>query len=214
MKSVVVLISGSGSNLQAIMDAAATSGSYRVTGVLSNRADAYGLVRAANKSIPTAIIDHKQFADRESFDAAMIEQIDGWQPDLVVLAGFMRILTEGFVAHYNGRLINIHPSLLPKFKGVNTHERAIAAGEAEHGCTVHFVTPELDSGAAITQAATAIQADDTAQTLQQRIHKLEHLIYPLAVEWFATDRLEQRLDRAWLDGEPLSAGGKRIEADT
>lgn len=213
MKSVVVLISGSGSNLQAIMDAAATSASYRVTGVLSNRADAYGLVRAADKSIPTAVIDHKQFADRDSFDAAMIEQIDGWQPDLVVLAGFMRILTEGFVAHYNGRLINIHPSLLPKFKGVNTHERAIAAGETEHGCTVHFVTPELDSGAAITQAATPIQADDTAQTLQQRIHTLEHLIYPLAVEWFATDRLEQRMDQAWLDGEPLSAGGKRIEAD-
>jgi phosphoribosylglycinamide formyltransferase-1 len=212
-KSVVVLVSGSGSNLQAIMDAAAQSDGFQIAGVLSNRADAYGLVRAANAGIPTALIDHTLYANRETFDAALIEQIDAWQADLVVLAGFMRILTDGFVEHYNGRLVNIHPSLLPKFKGLNTHARALEAGEAEHGCTVHFVCPELDAGAPIVQAATTIRADDNVESLQQRIHHLEHCIYPLAVEWFVSERLTQRRGLAFLDGEQLPPGGKRFEAD-
>lgn len=211
-KSVVVLVSGSGSNLQAIMDAAAQSDGFQIAGVLSNRADAYGLVRAANAGIPTALIEHRLYANRETFDAALIEQIDTWQADLVVLAGFMRILTDGFVEHYNGRLINIHPSLLPKFKGLNTHARALEAGEAEHGCTVHFVSPELDAGAPIVQAATRIHVDDSVETLQERIHHLEHRIYPVAVEWFVSERLTQRGGLAFLDGEQLPPGGKRFEA--
>ena len=210
-KSVVVLISGSGSNLQAIMDAAAQSDGFQIAGVLSNCADAYGLVRAANAGIPTAVVDHTLYTDRDTFDAALIEKIDSWQADLVVLAGFMRILTDGFVEHYSGRLINIHPSLLPKFKGLNTHARALEAGEAEHGCTVHFVCSELDAGAPIVQAATAIRADDSVQSLQERIHHLEHRIYPLAVEWFTTERLTQRQGLAFLDGDQLPPGGKRFE---
>lgn len=211
-KSIVVLISGSGSNLQAIIDASVSSSNYRVTGVVSNRADAYGLVRATDASIPTALVEHRQFASRELFDCALMEQIDSWQPDLVVLAGFMRILTDAFVDHYNGRLINIHPSLLPKFKGLHTHARALEANELEHGCTVHFVCPELDAGAPIVQAATRIQASDDVATLQQRVHRLEHQIYPLAVEWFASERLVHKDGLAVLDGEPLPPGGKRIEA--
>lgn len=211
-KSVVVLISGSGSNLQAIIDASSESASFNVTGVVSNRADAFGLERAKRAGIPTAVIEHSGFSSRESFDMALIDQIDGWKPDLVVLAGFMRILTDGFVDHYNGRLINIHPSLLPKFKGLNTHARAIEAGEAEHGCTVHFVCPELDAGAPIVQAATQIAATDSIETLQQRVHTLEHKIYPLAVEWFCNNRLEQREGQAWLDNQCLPAGGHRLEA--
>lgn len=212
-KSVVVLISGSGSNLQAIMDAASQSDQFQVAGVLSNRADAFGLVRAANAGIPTALIEHTDYTDREYFDAALIKQIDSWQADLVVLAGFMRILTDGFVEHYNGRLINIHPSLLPKFKGLNTHARALEAGEAEHGCTVHFVCPELDAGAPIVQAATAVRADDSVKSLQKRIHHLEHRIYPLAVEWFCAGRLTQHQGLALLDGQPLPPSGKRFGAD-
>lgn len=194
------------------MDVAAQSDDFQIAGVLSNRADAFGLVRAANAGIPTAIVDHTLYANRDSFDCALIEMIDSWQADLVVLAGFMRILTDGFVEHYDGRLINIHPSLLPKFKGLNTHARALEAGEVEHGCTVHFVCPELDAGAPIVQAATAVRADDSVQSLQERIHHLEHRIYPLAVEWFTAGRLTQHQGLALLDGQPLPPGGKRFEA--
>ncbi len=194
------------------MDVAAHSDDFQIAGVLSNRADAFGLVRAANAGIPTAIVNHTLYIDRATFDTALIEQIDSWQADLVVLAGFMRILTDGFVEHYNGRLINIHPSLLPKFKGLNTHARALEAGDAEHGCTVHFVCPELDAGAPIVQAATSVRADDSVQSLQERIHHLEHRIYPLAVEWFTAGRLTQHQGLALLDGQPLPPGGKRFEA--
>lgn len=175
--------------------------------MLSNRADAFGLERARKAGIATAVIDHKEYRERSEFDRAMIEQIDQWGADLVVLAGFMRILTEEFVAHYAGRLINIHPSLLPKFKGLNTHQRALDAGEAEHGCTVHFVNDELDGGAPIIQAAIPIQADDTPASLQQRIHSLEHRIYPLAVSWFTSGRLKETTEGAELDGQLLGPGG-------
>lgn len=210
--SVVVLISGSGSNLQAIIDAASNTGSYQIRGVISNRDDAFGLQRAQKANIETAVIKHQQFSDRQSFDQELSKQIDAWEADLVVLAGFMRILTDEFVNHYEGRMINIHPSLLPKFKGLHTHARALEAGEAEHGCTVHFVCAELDAGAPIIQAATAVRADDSEETLQQRIHLLEHQIYPIAVDWFCSGRLQERGGMAYLDAEPLGISGKRFEA--
>ena len=209
-KSVVILISGSGSNLQAIIDASKTDASINIVGVLSNRADAYGLQRATDAQIPTAVIDHTLYSDRLSFDQAMMAQIDSWNPDLVVLAGFMRILTSEFVSHYKGRLINIHPSLLPKFKGTQTHARALEAGEREHGCTVHFVTEELDAGAPIIQAATPIVATDTVESLVEKVHKLEHQIYPLAVSWICSERLKSRDDGIALDDELLGPSGFRF----
>ncbi|WP_119393878.1 phosphoribosylglycinamide formyltransferase [Salinibius halmophilus] len=200
---VVVLISGSGSNLQAILDHPNTD--YEVVGVLSNKADAFGLIRAQKAGIATAVISHKDFTDRLSFDQAMIERIDAWQPDLVVLAGFMRILTEQFVDHYLGKLINIHPSLLPKYPGLDTHARAIAAGETEHGATVHFVTPELDAGPSIMQAVVPIAADDDTDTLQAKVHRGEHKIYPLAVQWIAQGRVVmQDSQTTLLDNLPIS----------
>ena len=209
-KSVVILISGSGSNLQAIIDASKTDASINIVGVLSNRADAYGLQRATDAQIPTAIIDHTLYSDRLSFDQAMMAQIDAWNPDLVVLAGFMRILTSEFVSHFAGRLINIHPSLLPKFKGTQTHARALEAGEREHGCTVHFVTEELDAGAPIIQAATPIVATDTVESLVEKVHKLEHQIYPLAVSWICSERLKSSADGIALDDELLGPSGFRF----
>lgn len=190
-KRIVVMISGSGSNLQAIIDAIAGGHiNGRIAAVLSNKADVFGLERAEKAGIPQIVIDHKGFEDRESFDAAMIEAMDAYQPDLIVMAGFMRILSAQFIQHYQGRMLNIHPSLLPKYKGLNTHQRAIEAGDKQHGCTVHFVTEELDGGPLAIQAPIDILADDTADSLQQRVHSAEHKIYPLAVEWFCADRLQ------------------------
>lgn len=209
-KSVVILISGAGSNLQAIIDASKSDASINIVGVLSNRADAYGLERATDAQIPTAIIDHTQYSDRLSFDQAMMAQIDAWKPDLVVLAGFMRILTSEFVNHFAGRLINIHPSLLPKFKGTQTHARALEAGESEHGCTVHYVTEELDAGASIVQAATPILASDTVESLVEKVHVLEHQIYPLAVAWICSGRLISSTNGITLDDEPLGPSGFRF----
>jgi len=184
--SVVVLISGSGSNLQAIIDAELP---ITIRAVISNRADAYGLTRAEQAGIPTAVLDHKGFPDRESYDAALQELIDSYQPGLLVLAGFMRILSDGFVRHYEGRMINIHPSLLPKYRGLDTHARAIAAGDAEAGCSVHFVTPELDSGPIIIQARVPILEGDTPETLAARVLEQEHRIYPEAIRKFAEGEL-------------------------
>jgi len=207
-KSIVVLISGSGSNLQAIIDAI-ESGQIngRISAVLSNKADAFGLERAANAGIPQIVISHKDFADREAFDGAMIEAIDQHQPDLIVLAGFMRILTPGFVRHYQGRMFNIHPSLLPKHKGLNTHQRALEAGDSQHGCTVHFVTEELDGGPLAVQAPIPVLPNDTADSLQQRVHQCEHKIYPLAVELFCNDRLAHTSGQVQLDNNTLPAEG-------
>ncbi|AIR87721.1 phosphoribosylglycinamide formyltransferase [Pseudomonas cremoricolorata] len=178
---VVVLLSGSGSNLQALIDSSAAPGSkVRVRAVIANRADAYGLQRAEAAGIATAVLDHKGFDGRDAFDAALMALIDGFAPQLVVLAGFMRILSGGFVRHYQGRLLNIHPSLLPLYKGLHTHQRA-SMPDAEHGCSVHFVTEELDGGPLVVQAVIAVEPDDTAQSLAQRVHRQEHQIYPLAV---------------------------------
>ena len=186
-KSVVVLISGRGSNLQALLDAELPN--CRVVAVISNKADAGGLEIARQHGIATQILIHREYADRESFDAALAIAIDQYQPDLVVLAGFMRILTAGFVAHYQGKLINIHPSLLPAYGGLHTHERALNDGVKIHGCTVHFVTPDLDHGPIIIQAAVSVLTEDTPATLGARVLQEEHRIYPQAVNWFCDNIL-------------------------
>lgn len=201
-KRIVVLISGSGSNLQALLDKQEQLNG-EIVAVISNRPGAYGLERAANAGVENTCVDHTLFADRESFDAALAETIDQYRPDLVILAGFMRILTPGFVKHYLGRLFNIHPSLLPKYPGLNTHQRALDAGDSEHGVTVHFVTPQLDGGPAVLQGRIAVRPGDTAQSLQERIHKVEHQIYPKVVQWFCENRLELRDDRVVLDSTIL-----------
>ena len=209
--NVVVLISGSGSNLQALIDSIAKDGNpARIAAVISNRADAYGLERARQAGIATRVLDHKQFDGREAFDAALIEAIDSFAPQLVVLAGFMRILTPGFVNHYTGRLLNIHPSLLPKHKGLHTHQRALEAGDSEHGCSVHFVTEELDGGPLVVQAVVPVESGDTPESLAQRVHSQEHHIYPLAMRWFAEGRLRLGATGAQLDGKDLPTTGHLI----
>ncbi|WP_371185985.1 phosphoribosylglycinamide formyltransferase [Thalassotalea maritima] len=207
-KRIVVLISGSGSNLQALIDACNSRQiAGDIVGVLSNKADVFGLERAQQAGIENCVLKHTQFESREQYDAALVEQIDAWQPDLVVLAGFMRILTADFVQHYKGRLLNIHPSLLPKYQGLNTHQRALDAGDKEHGVSVHFVTEELDGGPVILQAKVPIFAGDQAADLQARVHEQEHRIYPLVVNWFCTDRLTMGENCATLDGAILPASG-------
>jgi phosphoribosylglycinamide formyltransferase-1 len=177
--SVVVLISGRGSNLQAILDAG-----IPVFAVISNQPGAGGLAIAARRGVATAVVDHRRFATREAFDAALAHEIDRHAPRLVALAGFMRVLTPGFVERYAGRLVNIHPSLLPELPGLDTHARALAAGAKRHGCTVHFVTAELDHGPIIAQASVPVLPGDTAETLAARVLAQEHLIYPRALRWF------------------------------
>jgi phosphoribosylglycinamide formyltransferase-1 len=186
VKSVVILISGRGSNLQAILEAKLPA---RIAAVISNKPDAGGLEFARQHGIATEVADHKQYPSREAFDQALMQAIDAHQPDLVVLAGFMRVLTEGFVQHYAGRMINIHPSLLPAFPGLHTHQQAIDAGVRIHGCTVHFVTPTVDHGPIIVQAAVPVNPGDTAQTLAARVLRQEHCIFPAAIRWFLEDRL-------------------------
>ena len=185
MKNIVILISGRGSNMEAVVQACAQQNwSARIAAVISNKATAGGLEFAASHGIATAVVDHKQFDSREAFDTELARVIDSYQPDLVVLAGFMRILTEGFVRHYDGRLLNIHPSLLPAFPGLHTHERAIEPGCKLAGATVHLVTPELDHGPIVIQAAVPVLMGDTGDTLSARVLKQEHQIYPRAVRWF------------------------------
>ena len=190
MKNIVILISGRGSNMEAIVRARrAQAWPARVAAVISNRPNAKGLDFAHAHGIPTAVVDHKAHASREAFDAALQATIDGFAPDLVVLAGFMRILTGGFVAHYAGRMLNIHPSLLPAFPGLHTHRQVLAAGVLEHGATVHFVTAELDHGPAVLQARIDVRPGDTEATLATRLLDEEHVIYPQAVRLFVEDRL-------------------------
>lgn len=202
--SIVVLVSGNGSNLQAIIDAA-RSGELPVDirAVIGNRPGAFGLERARRAALPTEVLDHTRFTDRDAFDAALMQLIDRFQPALVVLAGFMRRLTGAFVQHYHGRLLNIHPSLLPAFPGLHTHQRALEAGAREHGATVHFVTEEVDGGPLVLQASVPVQANDTPETLAARVLEQEHRIFPLAIRWFAEGRLRVEGDTAWLDGRKL-----------
>ena len=208
--NVVVLISGSGSNLQALIDSTAPGNPVHISAVISNRADAFGLKRAEAAGIPVKALDHKLYADRESFDLALIDCIDSYGAELVVLAGFMRILSPAFVGHYQGRLLNIHPSLLPKLKGLHTHQRALESREKEHGCSVHFVTEELDGGPVVLQAPIAVLENDTPESLAQRVHTQEHLIYPLAVRWFAEGRLRLGQTGAELDDQPLPVNGQQF----
>jgi phosphoribosylglycinamide formyltransferase-1 len=182
--SVVVLISGRGSNLQAILDAG-----IAVSAVISNVAGAGGLAIAAQRGIATQVVKHGDFPTREAFEAALAREIDRHAPTLIAYAGFMRVVTAGFVARYAGRMLNIHPSLLPAFTGLHTHERALAAGVRLHGCTVHFVTPELDAGPIVIQAAVPVLANDTAETLSKRVLRQEHIVYPRAIQWFLEGRL-------------------------
>jgi phosphoribosylglycinamide formyltransferase-1 len=204
--SLVVLISGSGSNLQAIIDQCADKRiNASICRVISNKADVKGLARAEAAGITTDVIDHTQYADRDTFDAALIEVIDQCKPDLVVLAGFMRILTEGFVTHFKGRLINIHPSLLPKYQGLNTHQRAIDAGDSEAGASVHFVTEELDGGPVIAQAKVPVESNDTAEALAKRVLTVEHDIFPAVIGWFADKRLQLDNNHIVFDHQTLSS---------
>jgi phosphoribosylglycinamide formyltransferase-1 len=186
MKKLVILISGRGSNLQAMLEAKLPCS---IAAVISNRADAEGLDIAKTHGIPVAVVEHRNYANRDSFDTALAQTIDAFKPDIVALAGFMRILGTGFVARYHGRLINIHPSLLPAYGGLNTHARALHDGVKIHGCTVHFVTPDLDHGPIIIQAAVPVLLDDTEQTLATRVLNQEHRIYPQAIKWLSDGKI-------------------------
>ena len=202
MKKIVILISGRGSNMEAMIKARdAGDLPVEIAAVISNRPDAKGLKTAAGAGIATRCVDHKAYAGREAFDAALAACIDEFVPDLVVLAGFMRILTADFVRHYDGRLLNIHPSLLPSFPGLHTHQRALDEGVRIHGCTVHFVTAELDHGPVVIQAAVPVLDGDDEDSLSARILRYEHQIYPQAVRWFAEGKLS------------LVAGKVRIAAE-
>lgn len=199
-KRIAVLISGSGSNLQAIIDHQKSHADlYEIALVISNRPNAYGLQRAQDANIPTLVIDHTEYESREVFDQVLQTAIDAANADLVVLAGFMRILTSAFAQHYLGKMLNIHPSLLPKYAGLNTHKRALEAGDKKHGLSIHFVTPELDGGPVILQAEVDIEAGETEQSLADKVHKQEHIAYPLVVQWFAEDKLFLKDNQAWLN---------------
>jgi phosphoribosylglycinamide formyltransferase-1 len=208
VKNIVILISGRGSNMEAIVRSAQAEQwesvlQARIAGVISNRPQAAGLAIARDLGVPTLALDHKIYATREAFDAALAQAIDAWQPDLVLLAGFMRVLTAGFVSRYAGRLMNIHPSLLPSFAGLDTHQRALDTGVKIHGSTVHFVTPDLDDGSIIIQAAVPVLAQDNASTLATRVLQQEHRIYPLAVRWFVEGQLQVEQGRVrQLQGQP------------
>jgi len=202
IKNIAVLISGNGSNLQALIEAQKNS-HYQIRLVISNRPNAYGLERAKQANIPTLCLDHTQFDSRLAFDQAMIKSIDAANIDLIILAGFMRILTPEFTQHYLGKMLNIHPSLLPKYPGLNTHQKAIDAGDQVHGVSIHFVTPELDGGPIILQSKVTIQPEDTAETLAEKVHQKEHQIYPIATEWLATEQLQLKEGQAYLNQSPI-----------
>ena len=207
-----MLISGNGSNLQAIIDeVAAKRLNATITGVISNRPGAYGLERASQAGIESVCLDHTTFEDRDSYDSALKAQIEAFGADCVVLAGFMRILTPEFVNHFSGKLVNIHPSLLPKYKGLNTHQRAIDNSDTEHGVSVHFVTPELDGGPVIIQSRVPVFEDDTASDLAERVQEQERRIYPLVLSWYSAGRLKMRNNKAVLDDQELPESGYASE---
>ncbi|HEY7864863.1 MAG TPA: phosphoribosylglycinamide formyltransferase [Psychromonas sp.] len=210
-KKIVVLLSGNGSNLQNIIDklhnTELNNQHIEIVAVLSNKADAYGLQRAQDAGIKHKAIISKGISSREQYDTLLSREIDQYQPDLIVMAGFMRILSAQFIDQYTGKMLNIHPSLLPKYQGINTHQRAIDAGDSAHGASVHFVTEELDSGATVLQARVPIFSEDSAEDLAERVLTQEHLIYPLAIQWFLSGRLSMVNNHALLDGLILPANG-------
>ncbi len=202
---IVVLISGRGSNLQALIDAATTGElSGTIAAVISNQPKALGLQRAARAGIPTEILAHRAFPDRDSYDRALLARIDTYTPAVVALAGFMRLLTPAFVNHFLGRLLNIHPALLPRHKGLNTHKRVLAAGEAEHGASVHFVTADMDDGPVILQARVPVYPDDDEGRLAARVLEQEHRIYPLAIRWLIAGRIAWTNGQIYFDQQPLT----------
>ena len=201
MIKIAVLVSGSGSNLQALIDA---NLSGQIVGVISNKPEAYALARAQKAGIQTAVIEHKQYPNREVFDDVMHQQLLDWDVDLVVLAGFMRILSEKFVKAWEGKMVNIHPSLLPNYKGMQTHQRVLNTGDTLHGCTVHYVTAELDAGQALAQGILKVSHQDTTHTLAQRVHVLEHLIYPQVVEWICSGTLQHTPNAVLYRGQVLA----------
>lgn len=211
---LVILISGNGSNLQAIIDTLNSEQiNAEITAVISNKEGAYGLERAKQNNITTQVLDHKQYPNRAAYDLELQKCIDNFNPDLVILAGFMRILTDDFVLHYAGKIINIHPSLLPKYPGLHTHKQAIENSDLEHGSTVHFVIPELDAGPTIAQSSLEIQASDDATSLAARVQNLEHKLYPLVVRWFAEGKIELRDGTVYYSGKKLATNGIQIVAD-
>lgn len=202
--SLVILISGSGSNLQAIIDSIEKGQlNARISAVISNRPDAYGLQRARNHGIQAISLDHKQYADRELFDQHLQQQIDQLQPDMIILAGYMRILSKAFIQHYWPHMLNIHPSLLPKYQGLNTHQRALDNNDSVHGVSIHLVTPELDSGPVILQGMFDIQSTDDSSSLKQKTHHLEHQMYPQVLQWIAEKRLQFNQGIPEFDNVPL-----------
>ncbi|MCL1046062.1 phosphoribosylglycinamide formyltransferase [Shewanella electrodiphila] len=204
---VLVLISGNGSNLQAIIDGCDDNVDAEVVGVISNKPDAYGLVRAHHAEINTSCVIARKDERRQQYDSRLQQAIEQYQPDLIVLAGFMRILSDEFVSQYIGQMVNIHPSLLPKYAGLHTHQRALDAKDKEHGASVHFVIPELDAGPVILQAKVPVYEDDTVETLSSRVHEQEHAIYPLVVKWFSLNRLKMLENQAYLDDQLIGIHG-------
>ena len=201
---IAILISGSGTNLQAFIDRAGSGELAADIGIVfSNRPDAYGLKRATRAGIPVSCLEHGRYADREHFDRAVAERLDACRPDLIVLAGFMRILSPWFVHRYEGRILNIHPALLPLYPGLDTHQRVLDAGDSRHGSTVHFVTEELDGGPRVLAGRIRVMPHETAAELMQRVQAIEHRIYPEAAQWFVEGHLQLRDGSAWLDGEKL-----------
>lgn len=205
---IVVLISGSGSNLQSLIDACDNNQiKAQITAVISNKPSVKGLDRATTANIPTLVIDHRDFSSRQEFDQHLLEAIQNFSPNLVILAGFMRILTSNFVSQFEGKLLNIHPSLLPAYQGLDTHKRAIDAGDSKAGATVHFVTPELDGGPPVLQAEVDISPTDSPQDLAARVLTMEHKIYPTAAQWFCDGRLTSQNGKAFLDGVVIGKNG-------
>lgn len=212
MKNIVVLISGHGSNLQALIDACKNGRlKGKIAAVFSNNAEAYGLERAQNADIPTCVLNPEDFADRAAFDAALANEIEQYEPALVILAGYMRILSPEFVAQFAGKMLNIHPSLLPKYPGLHTHRKALENGDREHGTSVHFVTDELDGGPLILQAKVPVFSDDTEESLSERVKTHEHTIYPMVINWFLNGRLVMRDNEAWLDSVRIPPQGYAAE---
>lgn len=209
---IAVLISGHGTNLQALIDASLDS-NFKVSAVISNNPNSFGLQRAEKNNIATLVINDKEYDSKQAFEQALMIKLEKINPDLIALAGFMRILSPNFVNHYVGKILNIHPSLLPKYTGINTHQRVIEANESEHGVSVHYVTEELDGGPVIVQEKVPVFNDDTPETLATRVAEKEHIIYPKVVSWFAAGRLAMAVNKAYLDQELLPAGGAEIKSE-
>ena len=204
LPTIVVLASGSGTNLQALIDASRERGfPGEILAVGCNRPGAFALERAAQANLKTFVLDHTNYGSREEFDGALLARLREFNPDLIVLAGFMRILTSDFVRAFRGRILNVHPSLLPAYTGLNTHQRVLDAGEAVHGVSIHFVTEELDGGPVIAQAEIRVQAGDTAETLSERVQQQEHQLYPIVVRWFCEGRVQLAAEGVLFDGQPL-----------